>query len=204
MTAATTTMRIDVQSNMSIRRNNSKLLHAMMSLAQWPASSKTITTDDDEATMEETETSESSSNSSQCRVVVGLATTVRVRYTLSRDSYTPDEKEATWYTRDQYQVILKQCNKQIEKLNRGKVLLDQKYCARGVERHTKLATITRTQNKKQALEAVLTEQRRQKEQGILDEEAISDAYRTTCSGCQRSARLIGNRDRQAIEDYLDC
>jgi hypothetical protein len=197
---------------MSVRRNNGKLLPTMIGFAKWPtSSSKARTTDDheDAATNATTETSESSfspsSESSKCHVVVGFATTVRVRHTLSRDSYTTEEAQATWYTRDEYQGILKRCHKEIQKLNQGEVLLDQKYCARGLERHTQLATITRTLNKKQAVQAVLEEQRRQEEQDIFvrSEKAIAKAYQPTCSGCQLWARVIGNLDRHAVEDYLD-
>jgi hypothetical protein len=125
---------------------------------------------------------------------------VYVRRTITRNFYTPEEKQASWYTKEENQEILKRCHKQIRMLNHGERLRDKKYCARGLESHTQLGCLARQRNKRLARESVLTAQAHY---GSCNAEAVAEAGQQATASCQLWAQVVGLRDRRAIEDYLE-
>jgi hypothetical protein len=125
------------------------------------------------------------------------------RFTLSRIEYTPEEIKATWYKDEEYTKIRNQCLKQIKKLENGKVFTKDKKClSRGLESQTRLATISKTLNRKNALDAVLDEQDDQRRLGVVDEEAIAQRYHQGTSSCQLWASTVGLRDQREAERYI--
>ena len=122
---------------------------------------------------------------------------------LSHHDYTPEERKACWYDSDDYSCIQKDCVKQIMKMNKGEVLKDKKYCSRGLESHATQSSITKKQNRRSAVDAVLDEQEAQRQLRVVDEEAIADRYQGTASSCQLWARTIALRDQRYSEQYLD-
>lgn len=145
-----------------------------------------------------------STNSTICSTVrsVTFCESVEQYPTLPRKAYTTEERNATWYSKDEYSMIRKSCTKQLQKLNQGKDLLDKKYCSRGLERHTPAGQRSRLQTKKQALQAVLNEQFRQKGECIFDEDDIAIVYMQATLNCQSRAGEVGRLDRHAVEEYL--
>jgi hypothetical protein len=123
--------------------------------------------------------------------------------TLSRQDYTPEELRLSWFQREEYKKITKECCKQIKKMENGEVFKDKKYCSRGLESHTILASISNAQNRKTAVVAVLDEQDEQRESGIVDEEVIAQRYQQTTSSCQLWASTVGLRDQRVAEEYMD-
>ena len=105
-----------------------------------------------------------------------------------------------WYSKDENAMIYQSCIKQVQKMNRGKILRDQKYCSRGLERHTPAGQMSKLRNKKDASEAVMKEQLRQKERNIFDEDAISKIYNQTTRICQLRATEIGLLDQKAVQE----
>jgi hypothetical protein len=134
---------------------------------------------------------------------VRFAPTAGVRRCLSRTEYTPEEIKATWYQDEEYRTIRKDCCKQINKMQNGEVLKDKKYCSRGLESHTRLAAISKTQNRKTANNAALDEQEEQQRMGVVDEQAIAQRYQQTTSSMQLWATAIGFRDQRVAEEYMD-
>jgi hypothetical protein len=136
---------------------------------------------------------------------VSFAPSASARYTLSREEYTPAEKRAAWYCSEEYDKITRECCKQIHRIERGDILKDVKYCARGLESLTRSAAQLKKQNCLAAYAAVLGGQ-------VLDflgdDEQISQGYNSVSSSCQLWASAIGLRDQIASEDYLfdvdDC
>jgi hypothetical protein len=125
-------------------------------------------------------------------------------FTLSRKDYTPEEIRASWFEREEYRKITKECCKQIKKMESGEVLKDKEYCSRGLESHTRLAAISKTRNRETAINAVLDEQEDQREMvGDVDEEDIAQRYQQTTSSCQLWASSVGLRDQRAAEEYMD-
>jgi hypothetical protein len=126
------------------------------------------------------------------------------RFTLSRNDYTPEEIKATWYQDEEYSKISKDCCTQIKEMENGEIFKDTQYCSRGLESHTKLATISKTQNRKNATDAVLAEQDEQRRLGVVDDEArIAHRYHQGTSSCQLWANTVGLRDQRAAERYIE-
>jgi hypothetical protein len=118
--------------------------------------------------------------------------------TLSHKDYTPEEVEATWYSREECGRIRKQCRKEIKKMNVGEKPKDVKYCSRGLEGHTKNGSACKMRDRALAIDAVLEVQKFQWKEGIFDEEdAIAEVYYTASSKCQLFASLVG----QETEEY---
>lgn len=92
----------------------------------------------------------------ECRV--RFAKRIRVRRTLSLKDYTPAEVSAAWLNRDDYRSIRKECIETIAKMNEGAELNDEKYCARGLEGHTKTGSAAKAHKRALAITAVLNEQ----------------------------------------------
>jgi hypothetical protein len=135
---------------------------------------------------------------------VSFAPSASARYTLSRKEYTPAEKRAAWYCPEDYGQITRECCKQVHRIERGGILKDVKYCARGLESYTRSAVQLKKQNRQAAYAAVLGGQ----VDFLGDDEQISQDYNSVSSSCQLWASVIGFRDQIASEDYLfdvdDC
>jgi hypothetical protein len=140
---------------------------------------------------------------SQRHVRFATKSDVHHRITLSRNDYTPEEMTAFWYQDADYAMISKDCCKQIKKMQNSEVLKDKKYCSRGLESHTRLASISKMQNRKTANNAVLDEQEEQRHMGVVDEEIIAQRYQQTTSSCQLWANIVGLRDQRVAEEYID-
>jgi hypothetical protein len=126
-----------------------------------------------------------------------------VRYTIARIDYSSEETKATWFTGKEYNEIAKQCCKQILIMDKGEVLEGKKYCARGLEAHTKIKRIVKFKNRAESINNVLREQENQLNEGAIDDEAIACVYHQTTSSCQMWANVVGLRDRRIVDEYLD-
>ena len=128
---------------------------------------------------------------------------VEVAEVLSIYDYTPQEIEAAWYDEQDMEKITHRCFRAVHRMECGGSKSGKKYCTRGLEGLTTLGSISKTKTRTAAFAAVLEEQERQwNENEEIDDEAISDAYKKTCTSSQLWAQVIGNRDRQAAESFL--
>lgn len=130
--------------------------------------------------------------------LIGLADT------LNRDDYTQEELDSAFFTDDDYEDITKDCCKQVAKMESGKVLKDKKYSSRGLEGHTLLGSVAKSENRMLSISLVLLEQERQREN---DEEANQDLIALRYSQCTSSIRLwahtIGLKDQREAESCDD-
>ena len=76
---------------------------------------------------------------------------------------------------------------------------DKKYCSRGLETHTRLKEISKRRNRRTSIDAVLREQWRQREEGIVGEDRISQLYHDASSSSVLWARKIGMDDYAKAE-----
>jgi hypothetical protein len=134
---------------------------------------------------------------------VTFATRDTVHHTIDRQDFSSEELAAAFFSDEEYFQISKRCHKQIDRMDHGETLKDQKYCARGLEAHTGIGSITKSKSRAQSILAVLEEQDVQIRQGVLDEEAIGAMYHDVTSSCQMWASVIGLRDQHAVERYMD-
>ena len=114
-----------------------------------------------------------------------------------------EEHHATWYSKDEYAAITKTCCKQIDMLNRGEILMDNKYCARGLEAHTRSQSIAKRMNRSLAFQTVLNEQAHQIHLGISNDEVLSRKYHAASSSCQLWATVGGLRDQREANNIHD-
>lgn len=131
---------------------------------------------------------------------VCFAPLVRIRLTIGRDSYTPKEIQASWYSPQEAQQIQHENKRTLQKLERGIPLNEARYCARGLERHMRLASIFRSKNKRQSWHCVMAEQRRQILDTNFDENAIASIYHRTTVSVQMQANVMGKHDARAVEE----
>lgn len=128
---------------------------------------------------------------------------VDIQFTITRGEMTSQEKEGRWYSRQEYEEMTKTCSKQIIKLDRGQPLKDKKYCARGLESHTRVQARIKTMNRSLAYRAVLQEQHRQHQRGIVDEDALAHAYHAASSGCQLWAQAVALTDQKEARNIQE-
>ncbi len=134
---------------------------------------------------------------------VSIDDRVGVQVTIPRDDISPEEYNATWYSHEEYGTISQSCCKQISKLNRGELLKDKKYCARGLESHTHTQSLAKRMNRSLAYQAVLEEQDRQYREGILNDDALACIYHAANSGCQLWANVVGLDDQKEADIIHD-
>jgi hypothetical protein len=132
--------------------------------------------------------------------VVRFSEKFRVRKTLSRKDYTLEEAKASWSSLEDLQQILRQCHKEIKKIDNGEKFNDKKYCSRGLEGCTKIGSVSKAHARAFAMRTVLEEQLTQWIEGVFDEHAIADVYYIASSSCQLWASLVGRRDHLVAED----
>ena len=132
---------------------------------------------------------------------VSFKDTVKVRMTISLESYSREEIEATWYTKAERSEILRQCNKEVDKLNRGKTLKNKKYCARGLERFVTEEAYARAERKARAVESVLS---LQYQHSPMDGDwyLIAQFYHEITRCSRTLAYEAALQDEQAAEKYL--
>ena len=127
---------------------------------------------------------------------VSFSSRMKVRGIPRASSYTEEEHKASWYQEDEFYQMRMACVKQIDKINKGMVLKDKKYCSRGLEGHTRLLEISKRQNRRAGFDAVINEQREQRHLGFVDDEAIARKYSDVTSSCQLWARKMALQDQQ--------
>ena len=128
---------------------------------------------------------------------------VRVRTTMARRHYTDEEIEQCWFSKDEYDDILRSCNKQIRKMNQGQRLKDRKYCERGLEVHTDVGAMERSLNKKRARRAVMEAQMELIFNDDWCDEVIADAYRTATMGSQEKAHIKALLDHKEVTKRIE-
>jgi hypothetical protein len=136
---------------------------------------------------------------------VNFSRNVAIIPTITRKELRPEEVRAAWYSAEEYSSIKDACLKQVIKIDQGKSLKDKKYCARGLEGHTRLGRITRSQNRSLSIDVVLDEQEAilQFDEGFVGEMTLAQVYQNTTSSCHVSAIAMGLLD-QHVAGKLTC
>lgn len=123
-----------------------------------------------------------------------------VRKIPTTSHFSEKEKNDCWFTEEEYASISSDCVKQIKKLESGALLKTKKYCARGIEHHTRLGSIVRLKNRSTSIQAVIEEQDRQFREGEgYDDRKISAAYLRCTSSSQLWANTVGLGDQREAE-----
>lgn len=124
---------------------------------------------------------------------------VNIYITISLEEISETERRATWYSKGEYKEITQSSCRQIKSLDRGKLFKDKKYCSRGLESHTRMASLTKRRNYTLSHKIVFDEQARQKREGVYEVEYLAYLYHSVSSSCQIWANVVGLSDQRAAE-----
>jgi hypothetical protein len=107
---------------------------------------------------------------------VRFSPAVNVRDTLHIDDYSGDEYCACWFSPEDYKTM-KNVIKCTVNMIEQKVLMDEvNFTERGIEGKIKEATVLRRESRLAAIDAVLSEQQMQLDEGSVDHELLAIAY----------------------------
>mmetsp|Transcript_33584 Transcript_33584/g.56189 ORF Transcript_33584/g.56189 Transcript_33584/m.56189 type:complete len:224 (-) Transcript_33584:105-776(-) len=112
-----------------------------------------------------------------------------------------EEKNATWYTNADFEVIKRSIILTL-RLMVAKKPVGSDQCTRGLEFRTPGGAKFRKQNKLEALTAVWNEQVAQWKDNVTDEEAIRRVYLEQSLKCRETAIKFGLHDENAVRHYL--
>jgi hypothetical protein len=115
-----------------------------------------------------------------------------------------EEVAAVWYEKKGYDAIKSKTISTLRKMmKREEIEENNRHCVRGLEYLTLKGAQQRQHNKRQAVTAVLNEQKRQRDEGLQDDELLSEAFRNASSHCQDAACAIGLEDEAEIKKQLE-
>lgn len=129
--------------------------------------------------------------------------TVSVRMIPAHSEYTFQEKNNSWYTDTDFQIMKLGLVQLLRKVVGGTYQHEMGSLeseVRGLETKTPEGSKTRKGNRFAAMFAVLDEQDRQREQGIVDPEYIALLYRQSSAHCQTKAIETAANDATILLD----
>lgn len=132
---------------------------------------------------------------------------VTIREIPNKSAFTPHDKEAMWYNRNELQCIRQNCRNVVSAYRDGNVLAkmmadqpEEERCFRGLENHSSFSR----EHRHIACAAVLCAQQQQQQQQAMEIDVIDDSdeivaqvYQKYTVLSQRIANLRGAQDEQA-------
>lgn len=115
-----------------------------------------------------------------------------------------DEVRAIWYERTDYEAMKHSFIPIVRKMMKGEPIEENnEQSTRGLEYRTRKGAIRRQHNKLEAISAVLDEQDRQYNEGMLSDELLKDVYRSCSMHCQEEAYMLGLKDEAMMKDLVN-
>ena len=127
---------------------------------------------------------------------VTFADTTKVYDVLHRYDYTVEEITSTWYDRYELRSQKDTARTEGKLVEQGLLYECHDVTIRGLESKTTEGTRRKRQNRMHAYSAVFLEVETQQDLGIVDEDAIADAYYNYTEQCQFQAQMIALRDAE--------
>jgi len=128
---------------------------------------------------------------------VSFNSRVEVEYCITRQEYTEEETKRSWLTFEELRSS-KKSNRMLamyfSRKDAGDTSKDGKDCLRGLEGRTQQGLQKRKQIKRSARRAVLVEQSFQMEIGVVDADALADAYYEHTQYPAVQAHMVALRD----------
>jgi hypothetical protein len=109
----------------------------------------------------------------------------------------------SWYSVDEQKETAQGFLREVQKLQKGKLLHDVKYSARGLEGHTMTGAMAKAKNRKLAYDVIHREQDRQRRVGTPDANAIAEAYHAVAHSSELWARTVALRDQRDAMLFLE-
>lgn len=147
----------------------------------------------------------SSSHSSERKRRVRFAKSKEVHPIVHIKDMPKEDVRNTWYDRNDFEAMKQSFIPIIRSMMKGETVEESnEQTVRGLEFRTRKGAIHRQHNKLEAITAVLDEQDRQYNEGVLNDELLSETYRACASHCQDAAYMLGLQDEASIRAYLDA
>jgi hypothetical protein len=114
-----------------------------------------------------------------------------------------DEVRAIWYERADYEAMKQSFIPLVRSMMKGEAVEENnEQSIRGLEYRTRKGAIRRQHNKLEAISAVLDEQDRQYNAGMMDIELVREVYRNCAAHCQDEAYMLGLKDEITVKDLI--
>ena len=132
------------------------------------------------------------------RKTVAFAPVIKYKTVRHISEYSQEEIDGLFYGDEDLDDIRAECGETVRRMVEKERIPEDKYCIRGLEYKTPGGADFRRKNKRRALRAVLEEQRKQIEMGVINDESLSEAYMRSSDKCKRIARFLAARDEEEI------
>ena len=121
---------------------------------------------------------------------------VRAKKTTHFADFSDDEKNAYWYSEEEYLRMKQDVRFEVNLLENQCLQSDTiSYCGRGLEYYTSQGASIRCANKKKSRKVVLDEQALQRSEGSNDQEYIAEIYENIVAGSRMHALFLARQDR---------
>ena len=127
---------------------------------------------------------------------------VKVKKIRSYKHYSNDERDAIWYSPEEYTDFKKKCLTTLRKMREVDFRDCDEFSSRGLEVRTKTASMARKETRAFATRNVLDEQEQQKLVGFEDSERIREVYVDVSQTSSLAAQALAKRDENAANEYL--
>jgi hypothetical protein len=135
-------------------------------------------------------------NSHNEKKTVSFSKEVRIARTLTLKQYSAEERNATWYNKEELTNVKQENCRTITFIDYNIEIDTRRYCSRGLEYLTRKCKASRMDVKSRAMEAVLVEQNYQKCQGSLDADKLAQDYSKITDRCSHEALIVGVSDER--------
>jgi hypothetical protein len=135
-------------------------------------------------------------NSHNEKKTVSFSKDVRIDHTLTLKQYSAEERNATWYNREELTNVKKENYRTIMFIDHNIEIDTRRDSIRGLEYLTRKWKASRMDIKSRAMAAVLVEQNDQKCQGSLDVDKLAQCYSKITDRCSHEAFIMGGSDEK--------
>ena len=118
-------------------------------------------------------------------------------------SLSKEEFNEIWYDPSDYDRMMDHCEKTVDLMEEGKRFKEKKLTALGLEHWTRTGYKKRQRNKYGGIDSVLNEQFAQWEEGVDDEESISELYQASAADSKMAAAANGLKLEREVQEYLE-
>ena len=130
---------------------------------------------------------------------MSFAPVIKYKTVRHLSEYSPEEIECLFYGDEDLEDIRRDCGETVRRMVEKDGIPEDRYCIRGLEYKTPGGADFRRKNKHRALRVVLEEQRKQIEEGVRNDESISEVYMRSSDKCKRIARFLAARDEEEVK-----
>lgn len=135
-------------------------------------------------------------STSSLRKRVTFSETVKARLTTHINNFTSLERNAYWYTPDEFKRIRADISATMQLIEMEiDISSSPEFCARGLETQTVDGARQRTEKKQRVWKALSLEQQSQRQRRISNAQALADVYAAQVQECKVAAYAMGLADQ---------